>query len=193
MSVQEKTRITVDIFGTSYTIVGRSNVNHLQMIAKHVNDQMHHISNAFPNMESSKIGVLTAVNITDECFKLGKELEQFQTEQAKIEQAEIKMQKALERNQHLEQNFNSLQAKYVQAVEKLEKMESEHVQLQSLKSEVESLKAELERELQQHSNRQSHDQNLVNEYEKLKSEYELLKSEYNEWIQLVMDKEEPQQ
>src|ERR1700693_1135865 len=96
MGAEEKTRITVDIFGTNYKLVGRSSVSYMKMVAAHVNDQMYHLSNALPQLESSKIAVLASVNIADEFFKLRKEMEQLQSEGQKGIDLEEKYRKALQ-------------------------------------------------------------------------------------------------
>ncbi|MEX2460287.1 MAG: cell division protein ZapA [Paenibacillaceae bacterium] len=245
MSAEEKTRITVDIFGTNYKLVGRSSVSYMKMVAAHVNDQMYMLSNALPQLESSKIAVLASVNIADEYFKLRKELEQLQEDGQKHSELEASYQKSLRQNAELEQvnkagkekllaigeDNNQLQQviqglqtelqaalqqhqaqqEYLQTVEQQfiqvqkdrardrEELEKHQQQLtslelaehQRLQEENAELRNELEQERARYSNQQSDDQDLVQEHKKLTVEYEKLKKEYNEWIQLVMEKEDP--
>jgi cell division protein ZapA (FtsZ GTPase activity inhibitor) len=245
MSAEEKTRITVDIFGTNYKLVGKSSVSYMKMVAAHVNDQMYHISTALPQLESSKVAVLASVNISDEFFKLRKELELLQGDQQKSIEQEAKIQKLIQQYAELDQEKKVLLQKQLADVEQnnllkmdLQGLESElqaaqqqhqaqqeylqnvehqinqahdeqvrerealleqQQQLTSSKSaeqkrlqeENAELRNELERERERRSNQQSDDQELAQDYKKLTIEYEKLKKEYNEWIQLVMEREEP--
>ncbi len=46
------------------------------MVAGHVDDKMNHISEVYPRLDLRKIAVLSAINITDEYFKLKKEYDE---------------------------------------------------------------------------------------------------------------------
>jgi cell division protein ZapA (FtsZ GTPase activity inhibitor) len=202
MSAEEKTRITVDIFGTHYKLVGKSSVSYMKMVAAHVNDQMYHLSNALPQLESSKIAVLASVNIADEYFKLRKEMEHLQGESQKSSELEEKVQKSLQLNAELKQENYAWQEKESRALEHNNLLQQELLGLQSeLQAALQQHQAQqeylqnIEQDLiqaqnekaaeQQHSN----DQELVEEHKKLTEEYEKLKKEYNEWVQLVMEKD----
>jgi len=209
MSAEEKTRITVDIFGTNYKLVGRSSVSYMKMVAAHVNDQMYHLTNALPQLESSKIAVLASVNIADEYFKLRKELEQMQGNDQKKTDLEANYQKSLQQNIELElsikagqerlqglqtelqaaQQQHQAQQEYLQNIEQQLSESQNNTDQQQLLEENTELRNELEQERTRFSNSQSDDQDLVHEHKKLTIEYEKLKKEYNEWIQLVMEKE----
>jgi cell division protein ZapA (FtsZ GTPase activity inhibitor) len=224
MSAEEKTRITVEIFGTNYKLVGRSSVSYMKMVAKHVDDQMYHLSNALPQLESSKIAVLASVNIADEYFKLRKEMEQLHEDGQKYSELVANYQKSFQQNAEHEQVIQGLQSEqqaaqqqhqaqqeYLHSVEQQllqaqnntvqqrEELEKHQQQLsllnlaeqQRLQEENAELRNELELERSRFSSQQSDDQDLVHEHKKLKVEYEKLKKEYNEWIQLVMEKEDP--
>jgi cell division protein ZapA (FtsZ GTPase activity inhibitor) len=223
VSAEEKTRITVDIFGTHYKLVGKSSVSYMKMVAAHVNDQMYHIANTFPQLESSKIAVLASVNIADEFFKLRKELEALQGNQHKSVELEEKYQKLLQQNAELNQENKAWQEKQNQTIvhgnqlqleiigyqAELQAAQQQHQAQQELLQAAEQelfqfkneqvkqrevqveLQQELERERHRWSNQQSDDQELAQDYQKLTVEYEMLKKEYNEWIQLVMEKDDP--
>lgn len=231
MSAEEKTRITVDIFGTSYKLVGRSSVSYMKMVAKHVDDQMYHLSNALPQLESSKIAVLASVNIADEYFKLQKEMEQLQGNGQKYSELEqvnkareaklavliednnqlqqmnlgyqTELQAAQQQHQAQQEYLHNVEQQLTQAhndiVQQREELEmrqqqissSELAEQQRLQEENAALRNELELERARYSNQQSDDQDLIHEHKKLTVEYEKLKKEYNEWIQLVMEKEDP--
>ncbi|WP_100331787.1 cell division protein ZapA [Bacillus xiapuensis] len=76
MSDKEKTRITVEIHGHHYTIVGTESKSHIRMVAKLVDDKMREISVKNPVLDLNKIAVLTAVNAVHEYVKLQEEMEQ---------------------------------------------------------------------------------------------------------------------
>jgi cell division protein ZapA (FtsZ GTPase activity inhibitor) len=245
MSAEEKTRITVDIFGTNYKLVGKTSVSYMKMVAAHVNDQMYHLSTALPQLDSSKIAVLASVNIADEFFKLRKELEDSQDDLNRINEQEDKYRRLIEQYNELDQLNKTHEIKHAQAGEQRRDLELElaglqaelqaaqqqhqaqqehlqaielqlsqahyeqerlretqaerqhlqssleHSERQRLQEENMELRQELERERERWSNQQSQDQNIVQDYKKLLNEYEKLKKEYNEWIELVMEKEEP--
>lgn len=76
MSEEEINRLTVEIFGHHYKIMGKASMNHMRMVAGYVDDKMHEIYEANPKLDSVKLAVLSAVNIADEYFQLKKEYEQ---------------------------------------------------------------------------------------------------------------------
>ncbi|WP_126428046.1 cell division protein ZapA [Brevibacillus marinus] len=71
-----KNRLIVDIFGQQYRLTGRASVNHMRMVAGYVNDKMKEISAGNRRLDTTKIAVLAAVNITDEYFRLRQEYEE---------------------------------------------------------------------------------------------------------------------
>ncbi|MBA2878471.1 cell division protein ZapA [Anoxybacillus ayderensis] len=70
MKEQPKTRITVDIYGQQYSIVGTESSSHIRLVASIVDDKMREISAKNPTLDTSKLAVLTAVNIVHEYIKL---------------------------------------------------------------------------------------------------------------------------
>jgi cell division protein ZapA len=72
---QHKTRITVDIYGQQYSIVGTESSSHIRLVASIVDDKMREISAKNPTLDTSKLAVLTAVNIVHEYIKLKDEYE----------------------------------------------------------------------------------------------------------------------
>ncbi|MGG4000018.1 cell division protein ZapA [Anoxybacillus kestanbolensis] len=75
MAEQKKTRITVDIYGQQYSIVGTESSSHIRLVASIVDDKMREISAKNPTLDTSKLAVLTAVNIVHEYMKLKDEYE----------------------------------------------------------------------------------------------------------------------
>ncbi len=65
-----KNRIDVEIYGQQYTIVGNEANSHIRNVAHIVNDKMKEIHLANTSLDSTKVAVLAAVNITHENIKM---------------------------------------------------------------------------------------------------------------------------
>jgi cell division protein ZapA len=71
----QKNKITVDIFGQLYAIVGTESPSHIRHVASLVDDKMREISSKNPMLDVNKLAVLTAVNAVNDYIKLKEELE----------------------------------------------------------------------------------------------------------------------
>ncbi|PLT32333.1 cell division protein ZapA [Bacillus sp. V5-8f] len=80
MSGENKTKITVDIYGQQYTIMGAESSSHIRLVASMVDDKMREISSKNPQLDTSKLAVLTAVNAVHDYLKLKDEMDQLQLE-----------------------------------------------------------------------------------------------------------------
>jgi cell division protein ZapA len=76
LSDHTKRKITVDIYGQQYTIVGSESSSHIRIVASMVDDKMREINAMNPRLDISKVAVLTAVNVMHEYLKVKDELEQ---------------------------------------------------------------------------------------------------------------------
>ncbi|WP_409289691.1 cell division protein ZapA [Peribacillus sp. SCS-37] len=76
MSDHNKRKITVDIYGQQYTIVGAESSSHIRIVASMVDDKMREINAMNPRLDVSKVAVLTAVNVMHDYLKVKDELEQ---------------------------------------------------------------------------------------------------------------------
>ncbi|WP_251549490.1 cell division protein ZapA [Neobacillus muris] len=83
MTNVHKSRISVDIYGQQYIIMGTESPNHIRLVASLVNDKMREIHSKNPNLDVNKLAVLTAVNAVNEYLKMKDELEQLKLEQQK--------------------------------------------------------------------------------------------------------------
>ena len=72
----EKVKITVDIYGHQYRMVGKASAAHLRSVAHYVDEKMRYIANGNARLDTAKIAVLSAVNIADEFFQLKQEYEE---------------------------------------------------------------------------------------------------------------------
>ncbi|WP_424565525.1 cell division protein ZapA [Tepidibacillus fermentans] len=73
---EQKNRLTISIYGQQYTIVGKASSNYLRMVSGYVDDKMRQIAGSNARLDTTKIAVLTAVNIADEYFRLKQEYDE---------------------------------------------------------------------------------------------------------------------
>ena len=102
---EKKTRVTVEIMGQQYTMLGEAPEEYLHSIALHVDKKMRELSRIGKAMNNTMLAVLTALNITDEYLRLKRELEMAQKQTAKpekdLEDARYQLRKAREEAQRL--------------------------------------------------------------------------------------------
>ncbi|WP_427901809.1 cell division protein ZapA [Metalysinibacillus jejuensis] len=70
----EKNRITVEIYGNTYNMVGLESVEHMRLVAKTVDRRMRELKSKNPSLDSIQLAVLTAVNAVNEQLLLEEEL-----------------------------------------------------------------------------------------------------------------------
>jgi cell division protein ZapA len=64
------TKINVEIYGQQYQIKAGADPEYIQNVARYVDMKMREIASSLPTVDSLKIAVLAALNITDEFFQL---------------------------------------------------------------------------------------------------------------------------
>ncbi len=64
------TKIQVEIYGQNYQIRAGADPEYIKTIARYVDIKMREIASGTPTVDSLKIAVLAALNITDEFFQL---------------------------------------------------------------------------------------------------------------------------
>jgi len=64
------TKIQIDIFGQAYSIKAGADPDYIKNVARYVDMKMREIASSLPTVDSLKIAVLAALNITDEFFQL---------------------------------------------------------------------------------------------------------------------------
>jgi len=67
------TKVQVEIYGQTYQIKAFSDPEYIKNVAQYVDLKMREIGSATPTVDSLKIAVLAALNITDEFFQLKRE------------------------------------------------------------------------------------------------------------------------
>ncbi|HZJ84017.1 MAG TPA: cell division protein ZapA [Syntrophomonadaceae bacterium] len=70
-SEQNKTiRVTVEIFNEEYVVKGSENPEYINMLASYVDRRMKMVHQRNPNLSTTKVAVLTSLNLADELNKL---------------------------------------------------------------------------------------------------------------------------
>lgn len=67
---KKQSKIIVNIFGQSYTLIGDANHDYMLRIAKFVDMKMKEVSKTTAGLDQLKIAILAAVNISNELFQL---------------------------------------------------------------------------------------------------------------------------
>jgi len=88
-----ETKIQVEIYGQNYQIRAGADPEYIQNIARYVDIRMREIASGTPTVDSLKIAVLAALNITDEFFQLRRQKQDVDRE---VEQRTEKLNKILE-------------------------------------------------------------------------------------------------
>lgn len=81
---QTKNRISVEIYGHTYKMVGTESIGHMRLVASIVDDKMREISIHNSSLDSAKLAVLTAVNTVHEYLLLKEQVEKLEEELKKL-------------------------------------------------------------------------------------------------------------
>lgn len=222
MSAADKVRITVDIFGTQYKLVGGTSADYMKMVASHVDDHMHRIGDANGRLDTPKIAVLAAVNIADEYFRLkaeaeraAAELDQWRkkAETAQLYAEELEALKAErkeweEARNALEFQVRGLQMQLQESVMHEQKLERELERLGESKSgEIAKLTESLERmresaeswrgkhlaaEERKEAELKARDERHAEELARMREQLELAKAEHEQAIDRILADQERQ-
>ena len=93
---EEKSTIPVNIFGNKYTISGEADSEYIRELAQYVNDRMREITNHTGEVDSTKVAILTALNIADELYQLKEKKDENTGDfDAKLEELTKKLDKGL--------------------------------------------------------------------------------------------------
>lgn len=75
----KRNRITVEINKREYTIIGAETKEHVELIAKMVDDKMQDMKHGNKHLDATKLAVLTALNTMNEYVKLKEEYDELVT------------------------------------------------------------------------------------------------------------------
>ena len=67
--------VHVEIFGQTYAVRAGTDPAYVEKLAAFVDEQMKDVSRSSGAVDSLRVAVLTALNLADECFRLGREAE----------------------------------------------------------------------------------------------------------------------
>lgn len=82
--MEEKSKVSVRIYGQEYIIAGETQKEHIIKIANYVDEKMTDLGQKLRNGSTTSIAVLSAVNIADEYFKMYMKLNEARRENEKI-------------------------------------------------------------------------------------------------------------
>ncbi|HZK18007.1 MAG TPA: cell division protein ZapA, partial [Clostridia bacterium] len=66
-------KVKVEIYGEQYILKGDASPEYMEMLADYVNEKMNYVAERSVRLPSSKVAILTAINIADDLMKLRKE------------------------------------------------------------------------------------------------------------------------
>ncbi|MDF3822051.1 cell division protein ZapA [Leptospira sp. 96542] len=69
-SAPKPQKITKQIFGESYTIVGETSAEYIAEVANFVEERLYELGRSLPNASKTKLAVLCALNLADEMFQM---------------------------------------------------------------------------------------------------------------------------
>lgn len=75
---EQKNKVSVQIYGQTYQIIGTESVAHMRLVASMVDEKMKEIAKQNPSLNTTKLAVLTAVNAVHEYLKQGDKIEQLE-------------------------------------------------------------------------------------------------------------------
>lgn len=81
-----KNRVTVNIYGKSYTIVGPEQASQVRMAASMVDDKMREIKRQNPYLDTKQLAVLTSINFANEFIKIEEQRDQLKEKNEKEEE-----------------------------------------------------------------------------------------------------------
>jgi cell division protein ZapA len=141
MAMQDnKNRVTVEIMGQQYTMLGQGSEEYLHSIALHVDKKMRELSKKGCTMNNTMLAVLTALNIADEFFGLKQDLEIAQKQAAKpgkeLEDARYRLRKAGEEAARLKAEIENLKQQLANSQEEASNIYSEWLKAQKESKEA---------------------------------------------------------
>lgn len=104
MIQEEKIRTTVEIFGTSYKMVGTFSQEYMKRISAYVNEHMETIAKGNPRLDAQKVAVLALISMADEFFRLQARWDAYESEHSQSKQRIEELRKAFELTEEKERS-----------------------------------------------------------------------------------------
>ncbi|SHE52048.1 cell division protein ZapA [Seinonella peptonophila] len=74
--MNNRNRLSVEIYGQQYHIVGKESLGYMREVASHVDEMMRQVANGNPRLDTTRLAVLSAVNIANDFLKLKQEYDE---------------------------------------------------------------------------------------------------------------------
>lgn len=123
--MEEVNRVTVQIYGQEYTIIGEMSREHIMRVADYVDSKMQEISKVMPSVTTVSLAVLSAVNAADDYFTLSEENHELRARCSQLEKDA----------KHYAQMWDEAQKSYLQFKENMKTSQDHCAQLQTLFNE----------------------------------------------------------
>ncbi len=120
--MSEKNKVTVRIAGNEYVISGAASPEYIQKIALFVDKRLQEITRKNHLLSTSMASVLTAVNLTDEMFRLNETLNKTEFELSGLQK---KYEVLKEENERLKSDYAKLKEREAQLHIELTRSETE--------------------------------------------------------------------
>lgn len=126
MIPEEKIRTTVEIFGTTYKMVGSFSQEYMNRIAAYVNENMESIARSNPRLDTQRVSVLAMISMADEYFRLQARWDEFASDSSQSKQRIEELRKAF----HLTEEKERERTKQVTELqERIAQLEAEKARL----------------------------------------------------------------
>ena len=137
MNEDDKTRVTVDIYGMQYKLAGHTSGGHMRRVAELVDGHMNKIAKGFPKLDTPRLAVLAAVNIADEFLK---QKEQFENQSIGLKNNMAEEHREL--SLRYDELVNEHESKLAELAEAAKREEALKRQMEKLQEEYTKLQTE---------------------------------------------------
>ncbi|MBU6145088.1 MAG: cell division protein ZapA [Paenibacillaceae bacterium] len=210
MAPEQKHRVTIDIYGKSYKIVGSLSQAALHALSQWINDKLNMTARMSPKLDVERVYVLTLLHIAEEYAKLRSKAETAEAERQhmqtvcadvrdvlqraedKVRVQEKEIQLLLERTNWLEEQLaqhasrhNAPHAHVVLTEDIALDANAAHIVMkqQTLLPIVDDVGTHAQAELLERPDEET----LAHKYAQLQAEYAKMKQDFDDWIALLED------
>lgn len=182
MQEDKKVKVTVNIMGNEYTMIGYDSEEHIQSIAMYVDKKMRELHKKNGMLNNLMVAILTSLNVADEYFKLQQELEVIKKEAKKpgkeLEDSRYQLRKAKEEISRLNGEAEDLKQQLANSQEEASNIYNEWLKAQK---EVKEMAEKVEFIGEQNKD-------LENMISRMKSEEKRLREELDEFLRTFDNK-----
>ncbi len=131
----DKIRLSIDIFGSNYKLVGNFSEKYMKQLSTHINANMESIAKSNPKLDSQKVTVLSLIHLTDEYFQLRDKWDIVESERLHTKQHIEELRKAFELSEEKERSKSDEVRSLIERVQLLEQEQarkSQEIELANL-------------------------------------------------------------